>query len=158
MLDNQGTVLRGEESSVLIVEDDLAIGELLLAGLSHYGFNTRHLSDLNRAKSLLNEWKPDFILSDYHLANGTGDEILSLVLAKYPDLVAANRFQFITGEPEYVSSQDRAVEIKVHAKPFTIRSIVKSLLACPPLDSKEVVTKSTTVPLNLDGLEFSEAI
>ena len=151
-MDNDGSVLQRQEASVLVVEDDLSIGEMLVMGLTHYGFKPRFLSNVESAKRLLQEWKPDFILSDYHLGEANGDQILSLVISKYPDLVAANRFQFITGEPEFVSAIERPVEITVHAKPFSIRSIVRSLIQCPSLDSPSVITAAAGIPWHEEKL------
>ena len=154
-MDNPGTVLRGEETTVLVVEDDLSIGEMLVMGLTHYGFKPRFLSNVESAKRLLEEWKPDFILSDYHLGDATGEQVLALVMSRYPDLIAANRFQFITGEPSFVSTIERPVEIKVHAKPFSIRSIARSLIHCPSLDAPSVVAAAAGIPLNGDKLALS---
>ena len=154
-MDNSGTVLRGEETTVLVIEDDLGIGEMLVVGLTHYGFKPRFLSNVESAKRLLEEWKPDFILSDYHLGDATGDQILNFVMSRYPDLVAANRFQFITGEANFVSTIKRPVEIQVHAKPFSIRAIVRSLIHCPALDEPSVVTAAANIPLNGEKLALS---
>ncbi len=155
ILDKRTSVFSGAETSVLIVEDDLAIGEMLETGLQYYGFLPRFVASVPEAKALLARWKPDYILSDYHLGQHNGEEVLKTVALNYPDLVAAKRFQFVTGEPDYVESVERKFPIVVHGKPFRLKEIVRSLLACPALDEPQVLATKSELALFMENALLS---
>jgi len=61
-------------ASVLIVEDDPAIAELLKASLSRAGHTTRHALDVETAEKLVRDALPDLIVLDWMLPGASGVE------------------------------------------------------------------------------------
>lgn len=67
------------KSKILIVEDDVAIAEILDAYLQHGGYATVTARDGNQALQLHDTWKPDLVLLDYMLPERSGNEVLSVL-------------------------------------------------------------------------------
>lgn len=59
---------------VLIVEDDSAIAELLIASLHRAGHDTTHVADAESAQKFVRQRLPDLILLDWMLPGATGIE------------------------------------------------------------------------------------
>ncbi len=75
--------------SVLIIDDEPDILELLEITLSRMGANVQCAADLKSAISLLNKNKFDLCLTDMRLPDGDGLEIISYVQKKQPQLPIA---------------------------------------------------------------------
>jgi CheY-like chemotaxis protein len=72
------------EASVLIVEDDGVLRQLLTAILSQMGFRVRGAQDGFTALMELRSEIPDVILSDLYMPGMGGFEFLSVVRRRFP--------------------------------------------------------------------------
>jgi len=65
-----------EPCDILVLEDDPALRQLLLEELEEAGHNCAGLGDLAAARELLEEQMPKLVISDLHLPDGKGLELL----------------------------------------------------------------------------------
>ena len=71
---------------VLVVEDDLLIGESLLRALESQRYDARHVTTLAEAGTVIAAWTPGLVLLDLTLPDGDGIEFCSLLAATRPAL------------------------------------------------------------------------
>ena len=64
-----------EEKKILVVDDNLAILEMLDEVLSYYGYNVSTLSRAEKVFDRIDEYRPDLILMDIMLAGMDGRNI-----------------------------------------------------------------------------------
>jgi CheY-like chemotaxis protein len=76
---------------VLLVEDDARVRRATCALLDDWRCETREASDLSEAQAVLADgWRPDFVLVDYHLANGeNGLDLLAALRARFTENLPA---------------------------------------------------------------------
>lgn len=105
---------------VLVVEDDQAIYEPLLAALQRNGFDTQHLCIGAETVSCVQSWDPDVILLDLGLPDADGLDILRQVrrVSDVPVIIATAR-----GD-----ETDRIVGLELGSddyvvKPYSIREL-----------------------------------
>lgn len=85
---------------VLLVEDDLAVAEVLSLLLQADGHRVRHESDLHGARAGFEPGRYDLVLCDQNLPDGSGSELLQTL-----GVADANLACFlVTGDPESVHS------------------------------------------------------
>lgn len=77
------------ESRALIVDDEPDIRALLEITLGRMDIITESAADLTQAKALLKKHPFDLCLTDMHLPDGNGIELVSHIQANYPDLPVA---------------------------------------------------------------------
>ena len=77
------------EQSVLIVDDEPDIRELLHITLSRMGLDTHGAATLNEALTLVDEIKPDLCLTDMKLPDGNGISLVEYIQAEYPNMPVA---------------------------------------------------------------------
>ncbi len=79
---------RGAVKTVLVVEDDPAIADVLLTNLRLEGYETVHAGSLTAARKALTECRPSLILLDLNLpeGNGKGLELCREVRAEHPSV------------------------------------------------------------------------
>ena len=68
--------------AVLIVEDDLQLGESLKTILSLLQHEPHHILTLKEAKEAIDNQRWDVIISDYSLADGTGFEVMNYAVER----------------------------------------------------------------------------
>ena len=68
--------------TILIVEDDAGINELLCEKIQESGFKTVSVSSANEALGWLSTNTPDLILLDYSLPDMTGKELISQLISQ----------------------------------------------------------------------------
>lgn len=73
----------------LIVDDEPDICELAEITLSRMGLNTQSAQDVSSAKQLLSEGNFDLCLTDMHLPDGNGIELVEYIQAQHPDIPVA---------------------------------------------------------------------
>jgi PAS domain S-box-containing protein len=86
--------LRGR--SVLVVDDEEGIREIVEGGLSARGMHVRTSESAEEALSSLASHLPDVVISDFHLPGLTGKQLFDQVRSRFGE--AAPSFVFITGE------------------------------------------------------------
>ncbi|ABM19901.1 sigma-54-dependent transcriptional regulator [Marinobacter nauticus] len=72
--------------TILLVEDDASLGQLLMEELEVDGYRVRRVSMVAEARTALTDERPGLIVSDLRLPDGDGLEILSLQQAEHPGI------------------------------------------------------------------------
>lgn len=133
-----------EKQTILIVEDEAAIREMLNFTLIQAGFNVIEASNAEQAWNLLLKHHPDCILLDWILPGFSGVSVLSRI--RQNKEVADTPIIMLTAKNEE-DNQIKCFEAGVDdyvAKPFSPRTLVfriKALLRrLAPEDSTEVVS------------------
>ena len=65
-----------EEKTILIVDDEVAIREMIVMSLEMAGYDCIEAGDIQRAHSMIVDEKPDLVLLDWMLPGGNGIELL----------------------------------------------------------------------------------
>lgn len=71
-------------AKVLIVDDDLSLRKLLVYQINSAGFITAEAGDLKSAMRILEKQEFDVVLTDVHLPDGNGVELIQMIKASYP--------------------------------------------------------------------------
>lgn len=112
------------DRSILIVDDEQGIREILTTAFRRRGFHTEEAADGESAISRLRQSAFDGVLCDLRMPAGDGFEVLKFARSLYPDLV----FILMTG---YGSTQNAVEAIKVGADDYVLK----------PLSVEEVALK-----------------
>jgi response regulator RpfG family c-di-GMP phosphodiesterase len=75
-----------DRRSVLVVDDDLAVRELLAEGLESFGYPARTAGGASEALEIIKESPPQLVLSDIDMPGGTGFDLLEEIKAHDSDL------------------------------------------------------------------------
>ena len=75
-------------ATILYVDDDPAMREVMSLILSEEGFDVVTASDGIEAIAELRGWTPDLIISDLHMPRMSGIEFLSVVRRRFPAIPA----------------------------------------------------------------------
>lgn len=112
--------------SILLVEDDRAIGQVIMAALEAEGFSVDHCVSIARRDALLANNRYAAILTDVMLEDGDGIATLDGVVAEYPDV------------PVIVLSAQNTLDTAVRAsdagayeyfpKPFDLDELIRAVL------------------------------
>lgn len=73
-------------STLLLIDDDKELCELLSRWLSQEGFSVQACHDGQQAKAFLNEQQPDAVILDVMLPDGSGLELLRQLRTQHTDL------------------------------------------------------------------------
>lgn len=77
------------KQSVLIVDDEPDIRELLDITLGRMGLNTHCAANLHEAKAMVAELQPDLCLTDMRLPDGNGIALVEYIQAEFPNIPVA---------------------------------------------------------------------
>ena len=75
--------------SVLIVDDEPDIRELLDITLSRMGLDTHSAANLGEARELIARLQPDLCLTDMRLPDGNGISLVEYIQQEYPNIPVA---------------------------------------------------------------------
>lgn len=130
--------------TVLILEDEADIRELIAITLSSSTVRCELCSHVSDAVSLLHKIKPDFVLTDLQLPDGTGLELLKHSRALYPDVAVA----VVTAHAD----TDSAIEALRHGAVDYLKKPIdtNALRALVQQQLKKPLTKSTAEPLAIE--------
>lgn len=123
--------------TILIVDDESDILELLELTLARMGMEVRSAMNLNDAKRMLELHHFDLCLTDMRLPDGEGLELVQHIVNSSADLPVAVITAHGTTENAVAALKSGAFDYL--AKPVSLqqlRSLVKSALNLPPLKSK----------------------
>jgi two-component system response regulator PilR (NtrC family) len=117
------------EQSVLIVDDEPDIRELLDITLSRMGLQTHSAATLGEAKEMITQVKPDLCLTDMRLPDGNGISLVEYIQEEFPHIPVA----MITahGSVETAISALKAGAFDFVSKPIeldNLRKLVSSAL------------------------------
>ncbi len=109
---------------VLVVEDDVVLSELIVGALREEGYDVRSAETADQALRIASVIKPDMVLSDIELADGsTGYDVLSGLRARsmHPAFILMSG----QGRQQIVSESVRRFghEIEILAKPFSMDAL-----------------------------------
>jgi two-component system, NtrC family, response regulator AtoC len=72
--------------SVLVVDDDPAVGTVLIAQLAQAGIGCSHVPDAAAALALLRERPVDVVITDLRMPGASGLELLDEIAARWPEI------------------------------------------------------------------------
>ncbi|MFA6235997.1 MAG: response regulator [Bacteriovorax sp.] len=115
---------RKKNLTVLIVDDEPDILELMEEEFNYCGYNTLTAICGNDAIKILDSQKVDIVVSDYKMPNGNGMSVLSHV----NKMAIRPIFFFVSGQAD-VSVEDalRAGAKKFFSKPFDLDELIKDI-------------------------------
>ena len=111
-----------QNGSVLVVDDDPAVGMVLAALLAQAGIACHHVLDANGAMNFLREQPVDVVITDLRMPGRTGVELLEDIVERWPE----TRVILLTAHP--------TVEVAVEA----MRKGAADFL-CKPFDREEIL-------------------
>ena len=114
---------------VLTVDDQPDTRDLIILALTRYGAEVRSCMSATEALSMIQEWKPEIIVSDIGMPGGDGYDLMRKVRALDADGIGQIPAVALTG---YAGAEDelkaRSAGYQVHiAKPVELRELVATL-------------------------------
>lgn len=127
--------------SILVVEDDRDIREMVCHSLAQNEFNTIGCPDVEEAKQSIKKHNPDCLVVDWMLPDGSGIELVRWLRRKEryrqtPVLMLTARAQ----ETDMITGLESGADDYL-TKPMSLRELnarVKALLRRPPIYSEEI--------------------
>ena len=114
--------------SILIVDDESELREILAEEFEALGATVRTAAGGNEAYSLFEQSMPDVILSDVRMSGGDGIALLSRVRQRSPN--APPYFFLLTGFAETHEVQLLSPgSVEIITKPFSLRSLRDRVVA-----------------------------
>src|SRR5437667_6282165 len=121
-----------QEGTVLVIDDEADIRELLELSLLRMGLAVECIGSVEAAKQLLQSKRYDLCLTDMRLPDGDGVELVRFIGAQFSDLPVAVITAF--GSTENAVAALKAGAFDYLTKPLSLdqlRALVKSALALP---------------------------
>lgn len=114
---------------VLVVDDELDARELLTLALTHSGAEVKVAATVSAALEIINQWKPDVLVSDIGMPSEDGYELIRRVRALGPESGGTIPAVALTG---YASEEDaaraRVAGFELHmAKPVSPSELVANV-------------------------------
>ena len=139
---------RGNHETILIVEDNDAVLEMIAEGLRHLGYNvlttttpTAALRQVEQAADAI-----DLVLTDVILSEGNGPSLARQISAVRSDLPVL----YMSGHPTHLLRQRGLLPERVHMlrKPFTLRELATAVrdALTPPCPGKVNALSSVHTP------------
>ncbi len=113
------------KGSVLVVDDDAALCEFLVAALGPAGFAVTSTTDADEARRLVDATEPDVVVADLNLAPSSGLALCAEIVARRPELPIIVITAF--GSLETAIGAIRAGAYDFLTKPFEIEALVVAL-------------------------------
>jgi two-component system phosphate regulon response regulator PhoB len=139
-------------ASILVVEDELAIQELIAINLQHAGHNVLRANDASAAQNLLRESVPDLVVLDWMLPGMSG-----LQLARQMRQASRTRQVPIIMVTARASEQDKLAGLEAAddyiTKPFSPRELVARVRAV----LRRRAPETTDDPVEISGLRIEPA-
>ena len=116
-------------TKVLLVEDEPDINQVFSFMLEKSGFEVQSTLSVDEALGVLENWPPDILLSDYHMPEKNGGDLLIAVREQFPTLEDKMDFVFLTGSLADVQLDSRCDGVRVIEKPVRLRVLQDTLLS-----------------------------
>lgn len=111
------------QARILIVDDEDDTARVLGRALERHGCRVRRAASVDEALSLVDDWKPDLVVSDYSMPGRTGGDLLEALADHCPDLITSRRFVFLTGHPDLARLHAAPRDLTVIAKPYRLDEV-----------------------------------
>ncbi len=114
---------------ILIVDDSIAMQAIVRRGLEKFGYKTldiRQASSAMEALEIIDDWKPEILLSDWHMPEVTGFELLKEINKREIDIQTG--FVTTVNDEELVASAIEEGACFVLNKPFEDSELHKAIL------------------------------
>ena len=114
---------------VVVVEDDELVAVAIEEGLSDAGFRVSVASDGAEALATLESGAADALLTDLHMPDMNGCELVEVLRARWPDLpvVALTGDQGLRDDTAGLSSQLSSAGIAVLTKPVELDRLAEAI-------------------------------
>lgn len=114
----------GKEDSprILIVEDDATFRETVLEVLRDVGYKVKGARNVDKATRRLRKHKFDLVLSDVHIGDQSGFEVLQVARDKRPD--AKIVLMSAKADPEMMAQAKESGASRVLPKPFRVKELL----------------------------------
>jgi DNA-binding NtrC family response regulator len=110
---------------ILIVEDDQTFRETVAEVLRDVGYKVRGARNLKKATKRLTKHKFDLVLTDVHIGNHSGLEVLQVATRTHPDakivLMSAH------ADPDVVQQAMKSGAAKFLPKPFRVKELLQAI-------------------------------
>jgi DNA-binding NtrC family response regulator len=107
---------------ILIVEDDATFRETVLEVLRDVGYKVKGARNLDKATKRLTKHKFDLVLSDVHIGDHTGFEVLQVAAEKRPD--AKIVMMSSKADPEIIEQAKSSGASRFLPKPFRVKELL----------------------------------
>jgi PAS domain S-box-containing protein len=118
------------KANILIVEDDVDLGDVLSMSLQKEGYYTRVAGNAEQCLKVINNFLPDFLIVDYGLPDKTGAELISLVSdkmhARMPGILVVSGFR---SDDEFIDGIIEKGAIDFIRKPFQTKELLRRVNA-----------------------------
>jgi signal transduction histidine kinase len=115
-------------SSILVVDDDPQITALLSHYLAPKGYAVEVAGSLEEGVRKLGEMRPDLILVDYHLPDGTGLDLVRRAVGDVPDVAAMVMTGVAVQDVQVAAEAIRSGAIEYVTKPFSLDLLESRIL------------------------------
>ncbi|MFT3931571.1 MAG: response regulator [Spongiibacteraceae bacterium] len=150
----------------LVVDDSRAMQSIVRRGLQKAGYGDLDIKLANdglEALEIIKVWNPDMVLSDWHMPNMSGVELLNTIKQQMLDV----KIGFVTTEssPQRLQEALQAGALFIVNKPFTdddlVRAVVGAIETSPPASSSTETNSdeaSRSHGNTLDGEQVADAV
>lgn len=113
------------DASILVIDDERVVRDLLAAALSKSGYHVECHGDAREVLEVIGDASPDLILLDMKMPGIDGREFFEILNQKHPEMVC--RVVFLTGDGVSVETNDflEGTGRPVMAKPFEVDSLLR---------------------------------
>jgi CheY-like chemotaxis protein len=106
--------------TVLLVDDELAVRESTAEMLRDLGFEVTEAGDVSEALRVLEDWQPDFVVTDHLMPGITGTELAAMIRKRHPKVVTL----LVSG---YAQIDDISPDLPRLTKPFRQHELASKL-------------------------------
>ena len=125
--------MKGTKPRILVVDDEIAIRELVARKLTSWGDECATAADVTMAQEMIARSDFDLILLDILLPDGSGLELLNQLRERHPDVAVVMMTGVLDSNTAVTAMQLGAFDYLV--KPFDLNELVTCVdpaLDCPP--------------------------
>jgi two-component system NtrC family sensor kinase len=115
------------EKRILIIDDEVTLGELLVRFLAKAGYEADKTSDGQEGLAMMESRPYDLVLLDIKMPQGSGKELYHIVRERFPEM--SGRIVFVTGDIASRATQAfiRETGNLCLKKPFSLEEIQEIL-------------------------------
>ncbi len=127
-------------ATVLVVEDDVSLNEALSDTLECAGYNVGSVTDGREALRYLDKQEVDLVISDIHMPNMEGTNLLAKIKNDKPDLPVMLMTAYGTIEQAVATIRNGAVDYLV--KPFeaeVLVNMVERYVGCADINEDDII-------------------